>query len=156
MSEAVKSIIEVTGKEFAYSTPAAIPQRLLRDNPLDGFRNGACLDLRVRFAMELLTHSQMFPVQIEQINQIPTQGGTSPEKVAGAVSKFALDIATELFAEADARGLIEPFSPMDDHLRNHVKRQVAYQLEIAKEQQKQQDQSVQVAGAVRNAIHRPN
>lgn len=141
MNETVKSIIEVTGKEFTEKEPAAGARRPLRDNPLDGFRNGACLDLRVRFAMELLTHSPIFR----------TFDGSPSDHAA-----FALETAEELFAQADARGLIEPFSPMDDYLREHISRQVAYQLGIAKEQQKQQDQSVQVAGAVRNAIHRPN
>ena len=152
MNEATKAVIDVSGKDFRESIPGdggtvetgpGTPNkemRKLRDNPLDGFRNGACLDLRVRFAMELLSHGAI------------GGDGTNPKAIALA----ALNIATELFAEADARGLIEDFGPMDDYLKGHVKRATEFQLEGQKEQKRQMDQSVHVANAVRDAIHRPN
>lgn len=163
MNEQVKAIIDVSGKDFAGSIPAAgatvdVPaetgpgtpnkeMRRLRDNALDGFRNGACLDLRVRFAMELLTHSPIFVNFLSE----------NPQRVESKLaSEIALDIASDLFRLAEDRGLIEPFAPMDDFLRGHIERQVAYQLAITKEQAKQQDQSIRVAGAVHSAINRPN
>lgn len=151
MNDEAKAVIEVSGAEFAASrqgAPAADEPgfRRLRDNPLDGFRNGACLDLRVRFAMLILENNPA----MTGIVVLPG------ENRAGVAARYALEVATELFAQADARGLIEPFAPMDDFLRDHVKRATAFQIENQKEQQRQQDQSVRVAGAVRDAIHRPN
>lgn len=59
---------------------------------LDGFSNGVLLDLRCRFAMQLLTNS----------NNVGWGG--DPKMAA----KLALEISDELFKQADARGWVTP------------------------------------------------
>jgi len=124
MIEAAKVVAEISKAEFKTLDEAAGPIPL-PDNALDGFRSGACLDLRVRFAMELLSHS---PV-MANLSAWPQE----------RVAKYALDISTELFDLAQARGLITPFGDFenDEHLKAHVRRQVGYQLYSNSEAQKQ-------------------
>lgn len=116
----------------------------LRDNALDGFRNGACLDLRVRLAMEILAHSSWI--------------GEAANPAAAAL--VALEASTELFALAEQRGLIEPFpedGELGRYLKNHCKRQVAWQLEQQAEARRQQGvpQIAPASAAVRDAL-KPN
>lgn len=94
------------------------PLQRYRDNSIEGFRNGACLDLRVRMAANLLEHSPLF------------HGMGLPSGAERNLACAALDIATELFAESERRSLIEPFKPFeqDKHLQGHVERQVDFQM----------------------------
>ena len=145
--EAVEKVIEVTKQTLADE-----PQKraMYPDNALDGFRFGACLDMRVRLAMELLTHSQIFN------GFDPDMTGVSPAASEHAV--FALDIASELFDLAEKRGLIEAFKDFenDEHLKGHVKRQVAYAFEQEKEKNKQFEEANRIATAVHNAFGNRN
>lgn len=142
MEEARQSMMrgETTDKP---SEPLRMP-----DNPLDGFRNGVCLDLRVRFAMELLAHSPMFQGM---------EGTAKPKQVA----EFALDLSTELFALADARGLIEPLdSPegtqrMGDHIERQIPYQAKLQVGIQQEGQRLQQEIGRIARSVAGAFGKP-
>ena len=144
MNNAVESGIDVTRKDVA-SDGTSDGLLRLHDNPLDSFRNGACLDLRVRVAIDLLTHSQMFA---------GVEGGDKP----GPIAAFALDVATELFALAETRGLIEPLDASEGRARlsDHIRRQVDYQLETQTEQKRAVDQAGRIARSVSGAFPRRN
>ena len=123
----------------------------LPDNALDGFRNGAILDLRVRLAMELLVHSPIF--HGFALRTAPCGAyGVEIKGTARESAHYALDVATELFALAQARGLIHPLGEIDEHLISHIRRQVVYQIETQKEQQRQAEQSGRIAKAVHGAF----
>ncbi len=62
-----------------------------QDNALEGFRNGCLLDLRVRWAFELLRGGALSDV----------------DDTPAGVASYALDVATELLALAESRGLVE-------------------------------------------------
>ena len=86
-------------------------------NVLQGFDNGCLLDLRVRFAMSMLTHSPLFT------------GGEGVPKVE-LIAKVALDVAQELFSQAEARGWIDPIpesAELDADLRDQAKRTAEFQ-----------------------------
>src|SRR5258708_3477995 len=106
----------------------------LFDNPLDSFRNGACMDLRVRIAMDMLIHNPFF-----------TTGGVPSE-----IAMHALDIASELVYLADARGLMRSLDDPKgmEELKAHVRRQVEFQIENGNEQRRQSEQGVKLARAV--------
>ena len=90
-------------------------QRKYPHNVLEGFGNGALLDLRVRFAMQMCTHSPMIAVN-----------GAPPQELARAI----LDFADALMNEADARGWIDPIpadAEIDADLRDQAKRTAEYQ-----------------------------
>ena len=158
MNEATKAVIDVSGKDFRESIPGdggtvetgpGTPNkemRKLRDNPLDGFRNGACLDLRVRFAMELLK-SQMASNSVlgDEAN------------AAGTV----LRLADELFAQAEEHGWIAPLpdatdTEISDDLRAQAKRtadyQVIQQIEGGKTQQREASRQLTPAGHVLDMV----
>ena len=122
--------------------------RHLPHNPLDGFNNGASLDLRVRFAMQLLT-SPMF-------ERAYVDGGEID--IAVDASMVALDVATALFAEADKRGLIEALVPIDQdqNLQEHIHRQAKFsaqmQFEGGKAMKDLQDGALHLASAVRSTL----
>lgn len=88
---------------------------------IQDFPNGCQLDLRVKLAVEFLK-SGMVPVSIED-----------QAKVA---ADYALDLATELLATADSRGLVREL-PEDDginaptraHLKRNIRAQVFAQVE---------------------------
>lgn len=103
--------------------PAELPRKY-RDNSIEAFRHGAVLDLRVRFAMDLLTHSPLL-----------TQPMTATQS-----AERALDVASELLALAERRGLVENFKELehDQHLKGHIRRQVAFQGEMGKQQMRAQ------------------
>lgn len=125
---------KMNDKELA---PIALP-----DNELDGFRNGACLDLRVRFAMELLAHSP----SLCDVVLTP-----SPKELA----RMALDVASELFALGEARGLITPFvDGVSAHLTKQSHRQAAYQIGGQKEAARIQEQDARIATAVHGAFRK--
>ncbi len=131
--------------------------RKLKHNALDGFNNGATLDLRVRFAMELLKspifHNHAF---ISSRERVP--GGDPLEIVTTGSAIVALDIATELFDEADRRGLIESLDEYDndEHLKQHIRRQAHFQAElnmsVQREAKKIQDNELKLAKAVGGAF----
>ena len=141
MNEAAKKVIDVTK---AHLTEGESDFMKLPDNPIDSFRNGACLDLRVKMAIELLTHSPLF-------------GGLEGELPKDNAA-YALDVATELFNQAEARGLLYPLDSSDmwARLEQHIKRQVSFQLQMAKETQRQQEQGIHVGRAVASAFGKPN
>ena len=68
-------------------------------NVLEGFGNGALLDLRVRFAMQLLTHSPMYAN-----TQVP------PDDMAC----HALEVSRCLFERAETLGWIEPIPDLPE------------------------------------------
>lgn len=93
--------------------PREYPQHIL-----DGFSQGALLDLRVRFAMQLLTHSPMF---------------ASNDLVAfsaeGAAQK-ALQVADAVLRLADEQGWIKDFdneSPLPESLGLQAARMGAFE-----------------------------
>ena len=117
-------------KVGAFHEPAGEPVRY-RDNAVDGFRNGALLDLRVRFAMEMLTHSPIF----EGFDS--SRMAAPPD--ARAHAEFALDIAIELFALAESRGLIDPLPPegeISKELRAQANRSARFQAVVSIDHQK--------------------
>lgn len=93
------------------------------NNILESFGTGALLDLRVRMAIGFLNTSPIFSnVQHsrseEELDRLPKQ-----------CALMALDLATELMAEAERRGLVEPIPESDeigDQLRKQAKRSASY------------------------------
>lgn len=122
------------------------PEKFMKlpDNAIDSFRSGAILDLRVRLAIEILTHS-------------PLLSGLETEP-APEIAAYALDIADALFALAEKRGLLESLDSLAaaERLMKHVKRQVEFQHAIQKETQRVQEQGIHVGKAVANAFCKPN
>lgn len=100
-------------------------------NELDGFASGAMLDLRVRFAMNLLQHSPMFQGAFAEYG---SAGATDEQDAAlpKEVATIALDTATELLDLAEKRGLVEQFNDYDteptDRMRAQAKRVAAWQV----------------------------
>lgn len=115
------------------------PIRMM-DNPLEGFRNGASLDLRVRFAMELLAHNPNFGPLYDP------DGELDPCLTA----TFALDVSAKLFDIAQSRGLIEPFAEFEasPDLKAQGRRQIAYQVYAQKEGMKLQAENTPMVRAV--------
>ena len=115
----------------------------LPDSPFEGFRSGANLDLRVRLAMDMLTHSPMFAPGKDA-------AGT-PEEAA----LFALDAATYLFDTAHERGLIKPFCKVaeDPHLIAHMDRQIEWQVKSTKAAQKAQEEASRIQTSVHKAFN---
>lgn len=137
---AVERVIEVSREDVGGKTPVDEPIRMM-DNPLDGFRNGALLDLRVRFAMDMLMHSPMFSTTI----------------TAQDAAVHALSTAIALMDLAQKRGLVEPFPEgLDEHLVSHVRRQVAYQVEQQAEGRRAQEQGDRIARSVAQAFRKPS
>lgn len=94
------------------------------NNILESFGTGAMLDLRVRMAIGFLNTSPVLST-IHSADRT----GMSGEQWAKACAVFALDMATELMAEAERRGLVEPLpesDELDDKLRKQAKRSAAY------------------------------
>lgn len=94
-------------------------------NVLEGFGNGALLDLRVRLAMQILTHS-------------PTLNIVHPDRLrddesllhAREVANMVLNLANELLSQAEARGWIEPLPDLpeiDGPLKDQAMRTAEYQ-----------------------------
>ena len=141
MNDAAAKVID-TSKAHLADDVTENPVRYF-DNPLDSFRQGVVLDMRVKLAIDLLTHSPMF-TNVE---------GLSTKQV----TTLALDVATELVAEADRRGLLEDLdSPAAmARMKEHIKRSVEFQMAQASETRRAQEQAVHVGSAVRSAL-RPN
>ena len=117
-------------------------KRLMFDNSLECFRSGAVLDLRVRIAVDLLTHSPLLGAE------------ETPAKLA----EIALDTATALIDLAEERGLVEALdSPAGQaRLKAHIDRQVWFQTEVAKEQRRAQEEAARIPQAVAGAFRKPS
>lgn len=132
-------------QEGAFKPP---PAPKYPHNALEGFANGCLLDLRVRLAMQMLTHSPRYAMAT------PSDGGTIFLR-AGSAARDALDVATELLAEAETRGLVAPL-PSDGELPPELRAQakltagwqVLQQMEGQKFAQREADQVVPVAPRV--------
>lgn len=96
----------------------------LRDSPLEGFRNGADLDLRLRVALDAMSRG-MFPAAVlNSLSQVNSK--VTPENVAA----FVLDTVSAVIERAREQGMVHAFSSGDEidaWLKAHVKRQFAYQ-----------------------------
>ena len=151
MVENANEVIEVAEQHFGIRTgvekPVKMPEEKkpieLPDSPFEGFRCGANLDLRVRLAMDMLTHSPMFAPGKDA-------AGT-PEEAA----LFALDAATYLFDTAHERGLIKPFCKVaeDPHLIAHMDRQIEWQVKSTKAAQKAQEEASRIQTSVHKAFN---
>jgi hypothetical protein len=113
-------------------------------NPLEGFGNGANLDLRVRIALNLLQHSTRYHVQANGAM-------ISPADAAGD----ALDVAGALLEEAERRGWVAPLEEageLSPALRAQAKRSAAFgilqQIEGSKFAQDEQARVVPMAPRV--------
>lgn len=116
----------------------------LFDNVIDSFRNGVVLDLRLKFAMDLLEKSPMYTAAVED----------EPKRIA----KHALDIAAALFEEGESRGLMKP---LDDEalwsrLVEHSRRVATFQRVNADEARRAQDQAITVGRHVHDAMKSAN
>jgi hypothetical protein len=144
------------------------PKPELPDNPIEGFRSGARLDLRTRFAMELLVRSPIYagaygwPATMEStvgdedrtIHARP-RTGEAPSTPA-AIARHALDVATALFEASDERGLVKPLGEMDEHLEAHIRRQISFENAVAKERRRQADEAAKIPQAVHRAVREMN
>ena len=120
----------------------AKPARVrMMDNQLDGFRNGACLDLRARVALDMLTHSPAIAGMAEK---------AGPEEIA----LYCLDAATYLLDLATERGMVEEFTEeIGKRLEAHVTRQAEDQVFSAKESQRVQEKATRIHRAVAGALN---
>ena len=151
MVENAEKVVEVAGEHFGVRTGVEKPVKMpevnkpieLPDSPFEGFRCGANLDLRVRLAMDMLTHSPMFAPGKDS-------AGT-PEEAA----LFALDAATYLFDTAHERGLIKPFGKVadDPHLMAHIDRQIEFQITSQKRSVTATEDANRIKTAVRGAFN---
>lgn len=111
--------------------------RKYRDNCIDGFRNGAVLDLRVRLGIEVLVHGGLFAALMGALPERAVEADVAAlPKVAAAM---ALEAATELLKLAEERGLVEDFpdgAEIGKGLRDHAKRQAHFQFEGQREAQR--------------------
>jgi hypothetical protein len=152
MSLAEKSL--PGGDETPPKAPIAMPH-----NILDGFNLGADLDLRVRFAMELLK-SPIFQGRAlvskgDQANSDTIHVVTNDPQYVGSAT-LALDIADELFAVAQERGLIKEIAgdSIDEHLKAHVRRQVEFDIYRQSEDQRQSEARLKLATAVASTLRK--
>lgn len=100
-------------------------------NVLDAQQNGgAGFDVRLRFAMNLLTSSGIFNNLGLQI-ETPMDGLTAVSGVgSGDIVKRAIEVSDALFNQARDRGWIQPFDPnepLSPALIEHAKRMGAFQ-----------------------------
>lgn len=105
---------------------------------LDAFSQGALLDLRVRFAMQLLTNAPIFSGMAADVRDAATADARSRlDQVERAmflprgIAKAALDIAQGLFDEAEARGMVKPLDydgKLPGNLISQAKRLGAFQF----------------------------
>lgn len=99
-------------------------------NVLNSFENGVQLDLRVKLAVDFLKAGILSrPEQLRALSPAPPPDDTGfmeyqhPQNPAAFIAGFALDLATELLAQADARGLVKEI-PEDDGLSAALRRQI--------------------------------
>ncbi len=82
------------------------PEPKLPQDEIAGFANGACLDLRLRFAMQLLSSGGISVLPASDL-------GSDPFAYAKNVARTALDISTALIDLGFERGLIDPIGDGD-------------------------------------------
>jgi hypothetical protein len=105
MNEAAKGVLGKAADALGLSGVGDEVQgepRLYRQSALNGFENGCLLDLRVRIAMDLLKGPLFANVVAEGVEFPPME--SSP----GGIACHALDIASELLKQAEARGWVDP------------------------------------------------
>lgn len=123
-----------------------VDQIMYPHNCLEAFGNGCLMDLRVRFAFELLK-SPMFVGA-----GVPVADGL-PAHTPNTCAVFALELACELMAEASKRGLVQPLpedgGELTPALRDQARRTASFQalqqIEGAKFVQDEQARVVPVA-----------
>jgi hypothetical protein len=102
-------------------------------NVLEGFANGCLLDLRVRMAADLLK-SPMFSGTFNEMSQAFIEGAVNEHdmfRLPETTAKFALDVACELVALAESKGLLDPLpddKEIDDVLRAQASRTAQYSV----------------------------
>ena len=152
MNEAAKEVIDVTKAHLGQGEAgvrAGVAKALeekpipLPDSPFEGFRMGANCDMRVRIAIDMLTHSPMFAAGKDVTG--------TPEETA----LFALDTATYLIDTAHERGLIKPWGEVadDKNLQSHMKRQVDWQVSSQKAAAKAAEEANRIHTAVHKAFN---
>lgn len=110
-------------------------------NIIDATQNGGVgLDMRLRFAMQLLTSSPVF-------SGIATLGGSQVDmdERSGNVAKRALEIADALFNQAQDRGWVQPFDqnePLSPAIIEHARRVGAFEFHKQAGFQKEQQANV--------------
>jgi hypothetical protein len=98
------------------------------DNVLEGYRNGCLLDLRVRFAMQLMQGPMFANCVTDAVGQM------TPDEIdalPGMMSGLALDTAVALLADAEARGLVEALptgAEIGGELLDQAKRTALFQV----------------------------
>jgi hypothetical protein len=157
---AVGGLVDAGGSELkttgAVDVRGAIPSKFF-DNPLDSFRNGVVMDMRLRLAVDLLTHSPIYHGAFTaHAGNFKDGDEFSPNTID--IALHALSIAQGLFHGAEDVGLLQALDDPDGAVRleDHVKRQTAFQLFTSKEQQRQQEASLHVSRAVAGAFGRTN
>ncbi len=116
MSEQAKAVVATAREHFGLGGDPRQPEgsaevlkvRIYPANPANAFDTGAMLDLRVRMAAELLTHSSIYQgvvlkaASMEEVAQQPR-----------VLATHALDLATALIEIGTERGLVRPLA-IDD------------------------------------------
>lgn len=93
------------------------PLKKYPESVIDGIGKGCLLDYRVRLAIQLL--------------QSPMFEGAGLTERSGDIAVTALNVATELLALAESRGLVEPFpagTGLNDEEERQAKRTGAFQV----------------------------
>lgn len=124
-------------------------KKLYLSNAIDGFSNGARLDLRLRTAVQLLTSPAMGAL-LEEVNAHANarDDGEHFQSAAG-IAGIALEIAEALIEQAEAKGYVLPFTAaLGEDLEAHAKRMVAWQMA-------QQHEGQRVAAEAAGVIARP-
>jgi hypothetical protein len=108
-------------------------------NPLTAFENGCMMDLRLRLAVEFVKASLASPIDCE---------------VESEFVKQHLDLAEQLFDQAEERGWVQPMPDDNGHLsaglRDHIERNVNAQVHQQTSMQRQAERAVRPAGSIYN------
>lgn len=127
------------------SVPGENPRNTMLYPPsiLDAFQSGAMMDLRVRFAMQLLTSSPLY--------QAPH--GEAFKHVA-EVADSALSLAEEFFIEAERRGWLKqtPTDPNDPAMAALIEQAKRQGIAGAHQQMSGQKAMREGVGAVQPAV----
>lgn len=152
------SLTEIANDQAAGEESPKSPMKL-QHNDLDGFQFGGNFDMRVRFAMQLLTSPMFQGRTLVSSGKTPSKGVvqvvTADPQYEGSAT-LALDIASELFDVAEQRGLITEITgdELDERIKSHFRRVVAAQLYQQHEGQRQQEARVKLASAVASTLRK--
>ena len=105
-------------------------------DPIAAFQDGCLMDLRLRFAMKLLEGGAI--------------GGHATHDGMAKIAGSALELAGELFKQAEVNGWIQPLSESGElthDMKRHLERAVKSQLYQQKVAQREQ------AGEVRTVLN---